>query len=806
MIWNPVTTISPAFDLSFLADISLSITRIDSLTAVRSSFAIARPEDEAETLQRLLTDGQPASLDSLTSSKIFSQDSDINWRSTEGHAIGGSRGTQINGAGTYIPLIFAGNQQFPNSESIVEAVAIGNTIKIKTSQGLQYQLAQQGTGVLNVSDSADQFAITIKRLGRNQNSFALYQVNSETGSIMLNGQTFSPVQPGYAKAALESAATSQLVFNTGAMPEYDEEITLRDIVLSPGAEYGILFFNDTRSTTYSSFAAANPDYAVQVQSYLPNKDGQLVFALEDISISDPTCDRDYNDLIVTIEAEPVTNFEQLTVFGDSMSDFGSRSAVQKKQLLSKPDLVPAWSGSTYSDAQSIWQTELRTALHIPYDSVTGAGITNSFVGGSLSPIPAAPENPSYASDGALSGRNSLYDVYASLNPPQFPPALLGHPYSVSGIGVQSQIIQALTVDNKSLANNLVALWSGIDDFPAAIKLGQTLNAFVQDVLSKTRANLITLLRSSETRSVLISTLAPLQGNVDGVVYSMPYLKTLPPEFTGTVEAGTVLRAAIASMVVEVNAMFPYAALVDFNNEYEFNWNRFGGELGNFSDYGITQTTETAQSNKATNANEYLYFDLNGVHPTESGHKMIGKAIELTLAAEKSSLDAACLNDTFAAEGPAASGSWRNDSITAAQGGSELNGLDGNDFLTGLNGSDTLNGGNGNDLLCGGGGINVLNGGLGADVFDITKDSLAGGLQTIKDFNAIEGDRLLLSEAYAEAIGDFFFVPTQADWQKAVTFESTAQGGLLNVHFTDPTKVDGLIALNGLTSFNTAWIS
>ena len=805
MIWDPAITISPDFVLSFLTDISLSITRIDSLTGVRSSFAIARLEAEAETLQRLLTDGQPASPDSLTSSKIFSQDSAINWRSTEGHAIGGSRGTQINGAGTYIPLIFAGNQQFPDSESIVEAVAIGNTIKIKTSQGLQYQLAQQGTGVLNVSDNADQFAITIKRLGRNQNGFALYQVDSETGSVTLNGQTFSPVQPGYAKAALESAATSQLVFNTGAMPEYDEEITLRDIVLSPGAEYGILFFNDTRSTTYSSFAAANPGYAVQVQSYLPNKDGQLVFALEDISISHPTCDRDFNDLIVTIEAEPKTSFVQLAVFGDSLSDFGSRSAAMYKQVL-QPAAVPAWSGSTFSNAQANWQTELRTALDIPYDSVTGAGITNSFVGGLPSQIPASPENPSYAVGGALSGKNTLYDVLASLNPPQFPPALLGAPYSVSGLGVQSQIEQALTVDNKSLTNNLVTLWSGGNDLLAAVNLGQTLNATLQDVLAKTRASLITLLRSGEARSVLVSSLAPLQGDVDGVAYSMPFLKSLPPEWQTAIEAGaaTVFRGAISAMVEEVKAMFPYAALVDFNNELGFNWKRFGSELGNFSEYSITQTTQSAQSNEATEANEYLYFD--DVHPTESGHKMIAQAIELTLEADQSSLDAAFLNDTIVADGAVAMGSWLNDAITAANTGSQLNGLAGNDWLKGLNGADDLNGGDGNDLLNGAGGINALNGGLGADVFEITTESLNGGLQTIQDFNATEGDRLLLSEAYAAAIGDFFFVPTQQDWQQAVSFESTAEGGLLSIHFSDPTTVDGLIALKGVQSFDTAWLS
>jgi len=497
-------------------------------------------------------------------------------------------------------------------------------------------------------------------------------------------------------------------------------------------------------------------------------------------------------------------FNQLTVFGDSYSDFGSRSAAMYQQVLHK-DALPAYSGSTFSNAQSNWQTVLRNALGIPYDRVTGAGITNSFVGGGPSPIPASSTNSSYAIGGALSGKNTLYDVLAGLNPPMFPQALLAPPYSVSGLGVQSQISHALNVDNRSLENDLVTLWCGGNDLLAAVNTGQKLEAILQDVLKNTRASLITLLRSGNARSVLVSSMAALEGVVDGVAYAMPFVNELPLEWKALLAGGaaTQFRNAVSSMVDEVKAMFPYAALVDFNNEYEYNWIRFGDKLGDFADYGITDTTHSAQFNHAAYANEYLYLD--DVHPTESAHNMIAKAIELTLKAEKSSLDSAMLSDTIVAQQSVVRGTSFNDAITGSSDGSKLIGLGGNDWLVGLNGDDFLNGGDGKDLLYGGGGVNTMTGGSDADVFGISSAGLDAGIQTITDFNGADGDRLLLSEAYAKTIGDFFFVPTQQDWQRVVSFQPTAHGGLLNVYFTDPSKLDGVIALNGLSNFNTAWL-
>ena len=88
------------------------------------------------------------------------------------------------------------------------------------------------------------------------------------------------------------------------MPNYRQELTLKDISLSPGTDYGILFFNADKTSFYSSFSAANPASAVQVESFVPEDESQIIYGLEDIDISNPVCDHDYNDLILVINPEP----------------------------------------------------------------------------------------------------------------------------------------------------------------------------------------------------------------------------------------------------------------------------------------------------------------------------------------------------------------------------------------------------------------------------------------------------------------------------------------------------------------------
>jgi len=63
-----------------------------------------------------------------------------------------------------------------------------------------------------------------------------------------------------------------------------------------------------------------------------------------------------------------------------------------------------------------------------------------------------------------------------------------------------------------------------------------------------------------------------------------------------------------------------------------------------------------------------------------------------------------------------------------------------ELLVGSSGADIIDGGGGNDTLVGGAGTDYLTGGRGADTFVMRAHS---GYDVITDFNAAEGDHILL---------------------------------------------------------------
>ena len=64
----------------------------------------------------------------------------------------------------------------------------------------------------------------------------------------------------------------------------------------------------------------------------------------------------------------------------------------------------------------------------------------------------------------------------------------------------------------------------------------------------------------------------------------------------------------------------------------------------------------------------------------------------------------------------------------------------NDVLVGSSGADIIDGGAGNDTIRGAAGTDYLTGGRGADTFIVGDHA---GYDVITDFNAAEGDRVLL---------------------------------------------------------------
>lgn len=87
----------------------------------------------------------------------------------------------------------------------------------------------------------------------------------------------------------------------------------------------------------------------------------------------------------------------------------------------------------------------------------------------------------------------------------------------------------------------------------------------------------------------------------------------------------------------------------------------------------------------------------------------------------------------------------NDLLDGSFGDDQLNGGIGDDILNGGYDDDVLNGGSGNDLLLGSIGTDVLTGGTGLDTFFLQYDD--DGIDTITDFNALEGDHIVITGLY-----------------------------------------------------------
>ncbi|MBD2245217.1 FG-GAP repeat protein [Nostoc sp. FACHB-888] len=97
----------------------------------------------------------------------------------------------------------------------------------------------------------------------------------------------------------------------------------------------------------------------------------------------------------------------------------------------------------------------------------------------------------------------------------------------------------------------------------------------------------------------------------------------------------------------------------------------------------------------------------------------------------------------------------NDVINAQGGNDIINGNSGDDLLRGGSGDDILIGGFGNDSLVGGRDNDILIGGVGADFFLYNSNAdfstTVVGIDAIADFNASEGDKIVLDKTTFSAI-------------------------------------------------------
>ena len=534
-----------------------------------------------------------------------------------------------------------------------------------------------------------------------------------------------------------------------------------------------------------------------------------------------------NDLapVVIPPANPEA-FSGLYVFGDSLSDYGSRVAEFQRYLFA-PDASPAWSGVTFSNGQTNWQTLLSETLDLQPGSLINqqdlpADPYYLYANELVSPTALASETTdatSYAMGGATSGYSTLY---------QYTQPVLAKQLQIENLGVAAQISAALGVQAVRLnSSDFAVVWAGGNDLLVAFGAQKSLSDTLNQLVVQLRNDLETVLRFGDARHAMLTAISPLSGVVNAVKYQAPFLSGLilaassptAPEYlkewVNEYNEGIVdeFRANIEAMVAEVQKAFPYVNLFNFNPEYQAQYEQFGSELGDFASYGIDNTLGFAQSplgqgeKPVVNSERYLYFD--NLHPTSSGHSMLAKAIELELDSVSNRIAAATLTNTIESNAAVVVGSIANDLIIGEGARQDLLGEFGNDRLISGGSNVLLSGGVGNDLLQGGAGEQYFRGGLNADFFSFTEaDAQPGVIDRIFDFTAIEGDRIGINAVLGitnSLAGQGWTYINSANFS-GVAGELRFANGLLQGDI-DGNRIANLqIQLDGINTFSPGWIS
>jgi hypothetical protein len=295
------------------ANTGISLMRLDTSSQV-VNFGV---ESQSTGTMLPLTQLNAASAQSLELQKIFAN----TWTTTEGVALGGRQATSI-AADTWIPIA---TDQSGNRLELQGLTLAGNSATATFAGGIQAVYSVGGSGVLATAASDGPVAsvtATVRRLGRYDNSLAIYEADALTGAV--NG--LLPGSSGYLQAALQNAKQSGRVFAASQLPGYGQSGSI-NFSVSTQKNYGFLVLVDgNESNLYSSYSAANPGGSVQFTSFT-TPGGELTIGLEDLLTSSQS-DQDFNDLILSIspaasqaERTLVSPF-YYTGLGASTSEYG----------------------------------------------------------------------------------------------------------------------------------------------------------------------------------------------------------------------------------------------------------------------------------------------------------------------------------------------------------------------------------------------------------------------------------------------------------------------------------------------------
>lgn len=293
--------------LSFLGNKILDGTLVDNLLVLTraSATAVTRMDDQAGAVTfglQSMRDGHTLSLLSdahghQSGALPYGAFSTAAWLGSESKALGSiGAATGLVGAGAWLPTASLAGTPLTLADLQVGA----NSILATFEGGYQANYMLGGSRSILQGTTGDHPTLEVSRLASQQNGLALYEADRANGAVEASGATLLPGDPGYLQAALDKALSAGLAFGPRDLPNYGQQAVLRDVPIDAAKNYGLLLIvNNDPATLFSSYAAANPHGDVQIVT-LGQAGRGVTFGVEDLSLSSGHSDRDYNDLVVTL--------------------------------------------------------------------------------------------------------------------------------------------------------------------------------------------------------------------------------------------------------------------------------------------------------------------------------------------------------------------------------------------------------------------------------------------------------------------------------------------------------------------------
>ncbi|MFZ0408214.1 MAG: DUF4114 domain-containing protein [Cyanobium sp.] len=241
----------------------------------------------------LLRDASGGSTGSINASNALSSNPSHGWQTTEGQAIGSRSVVQgLNLVGSsWTPTASRDGQALQLLKLSVE----GNQITAQFTGGV-IGVVWQAMGSAPTAIPIRP-AVEVQRLAGFNNSLAFYAIDSITGEV----DGLKPGDAHYLEAALHRAEADGLLLDSSRLPAFGASKSFTDLPIDTNLAYGLLLLqNGDRSTIFSSFAAANPGAAPQMVR-LGSEANTMVLGFEDLSTLFSGSDKDFNDIIVSVD-------------------------------------------------------------------------------------------------------------------------------------------------------------------------------------------------------------------------------------------------------------------------------------------------------------------------------------------------------------------------------------------------------------------------------------------------------------------------------------------------------------------------